>query len=148
MVALVPAIGGEGRIFGGSPQDPIDNVLVVAAPAGPDRAQEAVFSMLRELSFPLVREVMEEAGRQSGNPSEVESLAATAAVRSGALVLEMTSPEAVEDYQIFFLSQIRGSFPGGEGTDTAFAQDFRLDTEFEAALRDKIRATITNGGEG
>ena len=48
LVALVPAIGVEGRIFGGSPENPTDNVLVVSAPTDPGTRSEAVYSMLRE----------------------------------------------------------------------------------------------------
>lgn len=146
LVAMVPAVGGEGRIFGGSPQDRSDNILVVSSPAGPDGAQEAVFAMLRELSFPLVRRVMEEVGITAGTPNEEESLAAKAAIRSGALVLKETSPENLTDYQRFYLSQAGLSSPTGEGMESAFREAFSLATEFEEALRMEILATITNGG--
>jgi hypothetical protein len=146
LVAMVPAIGGEGRIFPGSPQNPGDIVLVVSAPAGSDNAEDAVFSMLRELSFPLVRRVMEEIGVTAGSPNEEESLAAKAAVRSGALVLEVTSPDALAAYHRFFLSQIGRSSSAEEGSESAFREGFSLPAGFEEALRIEILATITNGG--
>lgn len=148
MVVLVPSIGGEGRIFGGSPQNPGDNILMVSAPAGSSRANEAIFSMLRELSFPLVRRVMEQIGITAGNPNEEESLAAKAAIRSGALVLEMSRPEILEEYQRFFLSQLSSSHSSGGDEKTAFAGAFGLKTEFDEALREEISKTIFSGGIG
>ncbi len=148
MVVLIPSIGAEGRIFGGSPQDRGDNVLMVAAPSASAEAPEAVFSMLRELSFPLVRQVMEQVGVTAGNPNEDEILAARAAIRSGALVLEKTRPENLTQYQRFYLSQIAESPPSGVDLASAFGEAFSLAAEFEAALRREISATFTSGGTG
>jgi hypothetical protein len=148
LVVLVPSIGAEGRIFGGSSQDPRDNVLMVAAPAASGQALEAVFSMLRELSFPLVRRVMEQVGITAGNPNEDEILAARAAIRSGALVLEKSSPDILSQYQRHFLAQIAGSPASRVDTGTVFSEAFSLQADFEAALRREISTTISNGGIG
>jgi len=148
IVALVPAIGQEGRIFGGDPQNPVDNVLVVSAPSGPEAGLEAVFSMLRELSFPLVRQVMEETGATAGNQSEEESLAALAAIRSGAFILEMFRPDDLIGYQRFFLSRSGRSSPEGEVVGATFREVFFLETGLEAALRERVFTTATNGGIG
>ena len=148
MVVLVPSLGGEGRIFGGSPQHQRDNVLMVSAPADSDQAHDAVFSMLRELSFPLVRRVMQQVGITGGNPNEEESLAAKAAIRSGALVLEISRPEKLTHYQRFFLSHVADSPPSGEDTEAAFGEAFSLPTDFDEALRREISTTITSGDPG
>ncbi len=148
IVALVPAIGAEGRIFGGTPQGLADNVLVVSAPAGPENGLEAVFSMLRELSFPLVRRVMDRTGGSAGNPDEEESLADRAAIRSGAFILEMYRPEDLLAYQRFFLSRAGRSAPTGEATEGAFREAFPLEAVFEEALREGILTTEKDGGVG
>lgn len=148
LVVLVPSIGAEGRIFGGSPQDPQDNVLMVAAPAASAQALEVVFSMLRELSFPLVRRVMEQAGITAGNPNEGEVLAARAAIRSGEFVLERTNPDFLSRYQRYFLAQIDGPPASRLDAGAGFFEAFSLQPEFEAALRREIATTITNGGTG
>jgi hypothetical protein len=117
VVAMVPAIGWEGRIFGGSPQDPYDNVLVVSTSTASEGGHGTVFAMLRELSFPLVRRVMEKTGITLPNPNEEEELAAKAAIRSGALVLENVNPGAVRAYHAFFLSHVgHASPPEGGGS--------------------------------
>jgi len=147
-VALVPAIGVDGRIFGGSPQVSTDNVLVVSAPTGPERSSEAIYSMLRELSFPLARRVMDRGGRVVGNQGEEESLASRAAIRSGALILKRYRPGDVPDYQRFFLSQAGRTAPAEAAVEAAFRETFPLKDGFEQALREEIFTIVTNGGVG
>jgi hypothetical protein len=147
-VYLVPAIGLEGRIFGGSPQIPGDNVLVVSAPAGPETHREAVFRMLRELSFPLVRRAMEKADASVGGRVSDESLAAWAAVRSGAFILEAYHPEATTSYQQFFLSQAGRSVPTDAEVQAAFEEAFPLNAELGHALKEEVLSTRRDGGTG
>jgi len=146
VVALVPAIGVEGRIFGGSPQISTDNVLVVSAPAGPEQSSEGVFSMLRELSFPLARRVMDRGGRVVGNQGEEESLASRAAIRSGALILERYRPDDLTAFQRFFLSQAGRNAPEGAAVEAVFRETFPLAEGIEQALREEIFTTVTHGG--
>jgi hypothetical protein len=148
MVALVPAIGPEGRIFGGSPQNSGDNGLVVLAPTGPEHGLDAVFSMLRELSFPLVRRVMDRAGATAGNKAENETVATRAAIRSGALVLEAYRPEDLSAYQQFFLSQTGRSEPEGAASGAAFEEAFPLEPALVEALHEEILSTKKDGGVG
>jgi hypothetical protein len=148
VVALVPAIGPEGRIFGGTSENTTDNVLVVSAPTDPERSVEAVYSMLREVSFPMVRRVMEQGGRVVGNQTEEERLASTAAIRSGALILEKYRPNDLMDYQRFFLTQAGRQIPMGEATEGPFREVFPLDGGIEQALREEIFTMATNGGVG
>ncbi|MBT8397552.1 MAG: hypothetical protein HKO65_13615 [Gemmatimonadetes bacterium] len=138
MVAIVPAIGVDGRVFGGSPDDKGDNVLVVSAPVQPDQGREAVYSMLREISFPMVRKVIDGTGYTAANRGDSEALASRAAIRSGALILERYLPEELMEYQRFFLTQAGRSAPAGAGTETAFREVFPLDQALEQALRKEI----------
>lgn len=138
IVALVPAIGVEGRVFGGSPGDKGDNVMVVSAPVGPHPEREVVYSMLREVSFPLVRAVIDQSGHTTASRGQAEALAARAAVRTGALVLERYLPEELMDYQRFFLSQAGRSAPEGAATEGLFQEVYPLDASLEEALREEI----------
>jgi len=148
VVAMVPALDLEGRIFGGSPESARDNVLAISTPSDPEKASEAVFSMLRELSFPLVRRAMETAGVTTGNPNEDEGMAARAAIRSGALILEMFCPDDLFAYQQFFLSWAARSSPSQEMIAGAFRGEYFLDPTLEDALKREILLTIRDGGEG
>jgi hypothetical protein len=148
LVAVVPAIGTEGRIFAGTPDDPGDNVLVVSAPSGPDRGSEAVFSILRELSFPLARRAIDRAGSSTGTRSQDENVAARAAVRTGALVLEDLLHEALTHYQQYFLFRAGQSAPAGAALRAAFEAAYPLSGDLERALEEEVISTMTDGGEG
>jgi hypothetical protein len=148
LVALTPAVGEEGRIFGGSPDIATDNVLVVSAPMGPERGAEVVYSMLRELSFPMVREVIGRVGRGTRSQSEEESLASRAAIRSGALILEVYCPDDLNAYRQFFLSRVGHSTLAGEAIQGAFLEVYPLDASLEEALRGEILSTARIGGVG
>lgn len=150
MVVMAPSIGTEGRIFAGSPRSASDNVLVVAAPNAPEAASEAVFSMLRELSFPLARRAVEKVGAPAANRAEAEELTGRAAVRSGALLLELLLPEDVEAYRGFFLAQSGGTAVEATTPRIAFEATFPLSAELEKALQEEILSTVrtVNGGEG
>ena len=147
-VTLSPALWTEGRVFAGVPQDPMDNVLVVARPTDVGNAKEAVYSMLRELSFPLVRQAMEKLGEARGATDQGESLVAQAAVYSGALILEMYLPEEISAYKEFFLSRTGGASPSAKAADEAFRSAFAPTEALETALREEIITTVTTGGEG
>lgn len=145
---LSPAIGVEGRVFGGLPQDPTDNVLVVARPLGPDGAREAVFSMLRELSFPTVRRAMEGLGGAPDSREEGERLAAVAAVRSGALILQAFLPEEAAPYMEHFLSRSSPAPTPGGSIREGFEEAYPLDAALYRALGEQINSTATTGGVG
>jgi hypothetical protein len=144
--AMAPAIGVEGRIFAGSPRIPGDNVLVIAAPSSPESATAAVYSMLREISFPLVRQAMEQVEGASGGGDERQAV--QAAVRAGALILEAHRPDEVSNYQRFFLSQAGLSAPGGADLRVAFEEAYSLDVGLERALREEVLSTRRDGGLG
>ncbi len=135
---MVPAIGVEGRIFAGSPQNPNDNVLMISTPPAQGGDRGVIFSMLRELCFPLARRVLARGGAPAGNRNEEESLAVRAAIRSGAFVLERYRPDEVRSYQRFFLSQLGVSVPAGPDADSAFEGAFPLNEGLAEALRAEV----------
>jgi hypothetical protein len=145
---LSGAIGAEGRIYTGTPQEWQDNVLVVSPPPPGGDPREVIFSVFREISFPIARRAMD-AARPSGlNRDEEESLAARAAVRAGALILELVRPEELESYQRFFLSRARRAPRAGETLEGAFRSAYALDESLLAVLRQEIRSLATDGGVG
>jgi hypothetical protein len=147
-VALSPAIGDEGRIFSGVAQNSTDNVLVVAPPKAGEDHRVVIFSMLRELSFPLVRRVLGQSEGLEGSRQDEEERAARAAVRSGALILERFLPEELSAYQQFFLSRAGHPSPSQGALGEAFADAYPLESALVQGLREEASKTNTNGGEG
>lgn len=146
-VFLTPAIGAEGRIFSGVPRDPSDNVLAVSTPNVTDGARGAVFSMIREFSFPLAREALEPGDESAQDRAETEGLAARAAIRAGALALERLLPEELPAYQQYFLSRAGRPPASADVLGAAFREAYPLDEGQISALREVVDTTITNGGE-
>jgi hypothetical protein len=148
LVLLTPSLGMEGRVFTGSFQVSWDNVLAVAAPGLREDPSHALFAMIREISFPLARRSMASLAGNAGSADEEESRAGRAAVRSGALILELYCPDDVEAYQTFFLSEIAHPAPSGTATGEAFRNAFPLGRNLEEALKKEILTTATIGGKG
>jgi len=146
-VFLSPAIGGEGRIFSGVPQNQLDNVLVVSSPKAGEDHRAVIFSMLRETSFPLVRQALGDALESGHERGEAEELAARAAIRAGALVLESFLPREVPAFQAFFLSRAGRTVASAEARRAAFQDAYPLEEAHLKALREVINTTVTDGGE-
>lgn len=144
-VFLTPAIGVEGRIFSGIPQNRLDNILVVSSPKVGEDARTAIFSMLREISFPLVRQALGSALEQERGESE--ALAGRAAIRAGALILGDLLPGRVPAYQMFFLSRAGRTGASTEALSAAFQAAYPISAAQLGGLRETISATVTNGGE-
>jgi hypothetical protein len=136
-VHLVPALGQEGRVFGGSPQVDQDNVLAVSAPSADGDPMVVVFSMLRELAFPTVRSVMRDTGLTGADPASEERLAGIAAIRTAALVIQRYRPEDLDAAHRFFLGGV-----GAAATEAAleglFQERFSLPQNLFEALRDEV----------
>jgi hypothetical protein len=148
LVTLVPAVGTEGRIFTGIPQSAVDNVLVIAAPDAPAEARGAAYSMLRELSFPLARQTLEKSERPASSREEEERLTGRAAIRTGAMILEMLLPKELASYHRFFVAQAGGSAVTAATERIAFETMFPVNVELEKALQEEVLSTVRDGGEG
>jgi hypothetical protein len=136
-VHLVTALGQEGRVFGGSPQATSDNVLAVSASVG-EEANGVVFSMLRELAFPMVREVMRDIGLEGSDPATEERLAGVAAVRAAALVIQRYRPEDDGAIHRFFLDSAGSPAPAEGDLEGLFQKSFPLPQDLFEALRDEV----------
>ncbi len=96
---LVPALGAEGRTVA---QGTVPRVAVLEPPA--ERPEDAVWSFVHELLYPLVGDVI----RENVAPARIrelgeERLASLAAVRGGAILLQRAAPGRLDDYRRFFL---------------------------------------------
>ena len=106
-----------------------------------------IFSMLREVSFPLVRQALAPALEAGQGRGETEAMAAQAAIRAGALILQEFLPDQVPAYQTFFLSRAGRTGVPTEGLSGAFQEAYPLKGTSVETLREAIRETVTNGGE-
>lgn len=128
VVMLVPALGPDGRFFGGDPANPADNVVAVAL--GPDEpATAAVYRLVRELCYPVVRVTLagrlEPADRVAG-----ERLSGAAAVRCGHTLLARYRPADVAGYDALWL--------GGAATAGDITRAFALPPAVETALSRRL----------
>jgi hypothetical protein len=129
-VAFVsPAVGPEGRVFGGRPDRPDDNVAVLMSLAADSAA--ALF-LVRELCFPLVSQLTEQLGIGAGDRVFAERMSSRAAVRCGALLLDRHAPRLAPAYRRLFVSMSSGA--SQQGND-AFARTFPADPALIAELR-------------
>ncbi|MFC1661686.1 hypothetical protein ACFL3S_09585 [Gemmatimonadota bacterium] len=137
-VVLSDALGLEGRVFAGDPRNDRDNVLVVSSPKAGEDDETVIFSMIRELSFPLARRVLASPEAGGGQGPVAEELVVRAAVRSGAMVMEMFFPGFLPGYQKFFLSRDGHPVPAEGELDNAFQRAFPLGASVATALRAEI----------
>jgi hypothetical protein len=143
VVALSSALGSEGRVFSGTPQSWRDNVVAVQDPGGEEMAKNAIYLLIRELSFSLSRQASNKTGVEMDRFDE-EALVAKGAIRGGALLLEQNLPEEAEGFKKFFLEQGGFSDQAG-GVGQAFQDAYPLETAFLDALLDVIEATNNTG---
>jgi hypothetical protein len=134
VVLTSESVGPEGRIFSGDPEDNSDNVTAVMLP--PDNSGASALSLVRELCFPLVSELVESRGIAAGDRVFAERISSRAAVRCGELLLQQHAPEYAEHYRGVFLSQLGQS---GSSRD-AFERVFTVDAGLMEAL------TLSLGG--
>ncbi len=125
-------VGAEGRIFGGEPDDPSDNVVAAMLPADEDGS--AALSVVRELCYPLVSGLVERMGTHAGDRVSAERVSSRAAVRCGALLLERHAPGFVDQYRRLFLDAVGED----ESTPEAFLRRFPVDATLLAVLREEL----------
>jgi len=133
-ILLSPALGPEGRLETGSAFRRLDNVVAVWAPpgAGPD---PSVFAIVRELCYAVVPRAVRASGAQE-MPAELGS---RAAVRCGALVLDVYDPTLLAAYQE---TQVAAAVAlQGLPADVAFEDAFPLSDAIVRALEAEIGGT-------
>ena len=135
VVLTAEAVGPEGRIFKGDPEDASDNVTAVMLP--PDDSGSPALSLVRELCYPLVSELVESQGIATGDRVFAERISSRAAVWCGTLLLEQHAPEFADQYRQLFLAQVGQT---GSSKD-AFERAFAVDAALLQALSDALGIT-------
>lgn len=128
---VLPALGPEGRLFAGLPNDRSDNVVAVAS--DPHGGNGPLYHAVRELCFPLVSRSADaslEFKRTSATAAEAARRTAIAAVRCGAELLERVAPAEAAAYRSHWLRAV--------GRIAAFDAAFPPD----AALAPVIRTAL------
>lgn len=139
-VYLVPALGPEGRSVIGEGS----TVRMAILEPPPGRPEEAVWSIVHEILYPLVDDIIPEyvAPAQRRELGE-ERLASIAAVRGGAILLDRRLPQRAEEYRRFFLaaSGEEGWLSGNE-LEEAFQDAFPLPEGLIVGLEDGVRLAL------
>lgn len=135
VLVLSGPLGVEGRIFEGDPANRSDNILVVGFdPEASPRAP--LFAAVRELCFPVVREVLADAP-QAPDRATAATRSSRAAVRCGAELLDRSAPDLGAEYRSWFT-------PGADGSQAdvvaAFERTYQIDAAVSAAIQEKLGA--------
>jgi len=134
VLVLSDPVGEEGRIFEGDPTNRSDNIVVVGFdPEASPRAP--LFAAVRELCFPVVREVLAEAPQQDRAAAATRS--SHAAVRCGAELLDRFAPDLGAEYRSWFTPAATGS---PADVHTAFERKYAIDAAVSAAIQEKLGA--------
>jgi hypothetical protein len=96
LILVSPALGSEGRIFAGRPEDRADNVVAVRLPMGAAGAAVSAVSVVREICYPWASTLVAERGGTDRLTGEQTS--GRLAVRCGAILLESASADVQAAY--------------------------------------------------
>jgi len=133
VLMVIPALGAEGRLFAGVPDNRADNLIAVQAPLDPNDADGPLYAAVRELCFPLVSRTADatpEFRRDARSARDAARRASLAAVRCGADLLDQLAPREAEGYRAHWraVAGAAGSF------DTLFPPDVVLTPRILEAL--------------
>jgi len=133
-IVVSPVIGAEGRIFEGDPRQRDDNLIVVGFPLGSSDLDAVLANVVRELSFPLLRRVLNSTTAAGRDPAEAEAESSLAAVRTGALLLQRYAPDQVEAYQRSFVRARQLEPASGAALVSQFEAAFPISADLARAL--------------
>jgi hypothetical protein len=131
-IVLSAAVGPQGRLFIGAPDNNEDNLMIVWSRPGASPREPAYYAV-KEICYAVVGPALEELVEEK---VENISLRMTAAVRCGALVLDRYAPVLAARYRRTMMRSV------GADTVTAtigrFEERFSLEPEILTALQDEI----------
>ena len=140
VILVVPALGAEGRIFAGRPDDRGDNVIAVGDHPSARDGDAPLFAAIRELCFATVTPALA-ALTAAPNATDAATRASAGAVRCGAALLDLTLPLRAPAYRAFWASLART-----DAFDAAFPPDAALDSAITSALRRDVRGMARRSG--
>lgn len=133
---LTPALGAEGRTV--TQGTAVPRVAVLMPPA--NRPADAIWGFIHELLYPIVGDVV----REQIAPARIrelgeERLASLSAIRGGAILLQETAPNRVDEYRRFFLEAVGRTAPTSSAElATAFENAFPLPPELLRGLQQAV----------
>jgi hypothetical protein len=134
-VALVsPAVGPEGRVFGGQPGRPDDHVVAVML--APRDSLAAALLLVRELCYPLATELTERLQIGVADRVFAERVSSRVAIRCGAMLLDRYVPDLTAAYRELYLAATAQEARG----EDAFMRAFPVDALLLRTLREELRA--------
>lgn len=130
VVIASPAIGPEGRIFLGEPDDPGDNVVAVGMPLALDDVEVVLFAAVRELCYPIASREVARQGVPGNDRVTAERVSSRAAVQCGAMLLDVRAPELATRYRDAYvraakLDPARVTFENAFPVDSQLLKDVR-----------------------
>jgi len=134
VVLASPAVGPEGRIFLGEPDDPSDNTVVVGMPLALDDTAAVLFAAVRELCYPIASREVARQGVRANDRITGERTSSRAAVRCGAMLLEVRAPELAPRYRDAYVRAAKLD-PDRVTFENTFPVDAQLLKEVRRELR-------------
>jgi hypothetical protein len=134
VVLVSPALGPEGRVFLGDPADAGDNLVAVGMPAEFDDPSRVLFAAVRELCYPVASREVARHGVPGKDRVTAERWSSRAAIRCGAMLLEVRRPELAAPYRNAYVRAARLD-PERVTFENAFPVDAQLLKEVRRELR-------------
>lgn len=149
IVIVAEALGAEGRIFAGRPDDATDNVIAVTTgspgSATNDEPDATLFAVLRELCYPLVTRLSPSKRSGAAGRDDQAVRASNAAVRCGERLTARALPELAGDYRRQWLA-FTGRPPSAD--PFVFQEAFPIDSMFDEAITAELARTIPARSNG
>ena len=139
LLMVVPALGPEGRIFEGQPDDTGDNVIAVTDGARSTIAEAPLLAAVRELCASLVTQLLDRLAVAPGGPKHDAAAATRASVRCGAKLIERSLPSRTESYHLLW-----SQFGGATSFDAAFPSQKNVDSAIDGALQEIFARSVAS----
>ena len=134
VVLASPAVGPEGRILLGEPVDPGDNVVAVGMPLALDDSVAVLFAAVRELCYPIASREVARQGVRANDRITGERTSSRAAVRCGAMLLDVRAPELAPRYRDAYVRAAKL-----DPDRVTFENAFPVDAQLLKAVRRELR---------
>lgn len=134
VILTSPALGPEGRVFLGDPADEGDNLVAVGMPAGLDDPSRVLFAAVRELCYPVASREVARHGVPGKDRVTAERWSSRAAIRCGAMLLEVRAPELAAPYRDAYVRAARL-----DPERVTFENAFPVDAQLLKAVRRELR---------
>ncbi|HWL39892.1 MAG TPA: hypothetical protein VNO75_06605 [Gemmatimonadaceae bacterium] len=137
-ILLSLPLNGEGRSQSSGKQT---NILTVTFPDRPADAMEAIYVIAHEAVGTLANvAVIDNITPEQRRTGLGDRYTSSAAVRAGAILLQRTSPEAVDGYMRYYLRSVNR--PVGANLTTTFANTFSLPDTIRDALNRQLDVVL------